>query len=72
MEKRRGRQKLSNTEQNLIRIKDILNTYEERMEPLKEESEKAKKFLNLSEELKRKEVNVMIYSIDKIEKDLKI
>lgn len=42
------------------------------MEPLKEESEKAKKFLNLSEELKRKEVNVMIYSIDKIEKDLKI
>lgn len=44
MEKRRGRQKLSNTEQNLIRIKDILNTYEERMEPLKEESEKAKSF----------------------------
>ncbi|APH16466.1 chromosome segregation protein SMC [Clostridium sporogenes] len=62
--------KLSNTEQNLIRIKDILNTYEERIEPLKEESEKAKKFLNLSEELKHKEVNIMIYSIDKIEKDL--
>ncbi|ENK1241927.1 chromosome segregation protein SMC [Clostridium botulinum] len=62
--------KLSNTEQNLIRIKDILNTYEERIEPLKVESEKAKKFLNLSEELKHKEVNIMIYSINKIEKDL--
>ncbi len=62
--------KLSNTEQNLVRIKDILNTYEERIEPLKEDSIKAKKFLELSEQLKNKEVNIMIYSIDKIEKDL--
>ncbi|EJO5348205.1 chromosome segregation protein SMC [Clostridium botulinum] len=62
--------KLSNTEQNLIRIKDILNTYEERIEPLKEDSEKAKRFLNLSEDLKQKEVNIMVYSIDKIQKDL--
>ncbi|AAK79717.1 chromosome segregation protein [Clostridium acetobutylicum] len=59
--------KLENTNQNLVRINDILRTYEERLEPLRIESEKAKRFVELSDELKTKEINTIIYSIDNID-----
>jgi chromosome segregation protein len=59
--------KLNNTEQNLIRIGDILQTYEERLEPLSLESEKAKAFLELSSQLNEKEVNLIIHSIEGIQ-----
>ncbi|ERI92883.1 segregation protein SMC [Clostridiales bacterium oral taxon 876 str. F0540] len=68
--KEEAEKKLYNTEQNLIRIKDIIKTYEDRIEPLKAESEKAKAFLNLSQDLKEKEINIIIYSLEEIkEKD---
>ncbi|NYC94404.1 chromosome segregation ATPase [Clostridium acetobutylicum] len=50
-----------------MRINDILRTYEERLEPLRIESEKAKRFVELSDELKTKEINTIIYSIDNID-----
>ncbi|WP_234121126.1 chromosome segregation protein SMC [Clostridium hydrogenum] len=62
--KEEAEKKLNNTEQNLTRIRDILGTYEERLEPLRIESEKAKKFVELSDELKLKEINIIIHSID--------
>ncbi|MCY6372385.1 chromosome segregation protein SMC [Clostridium ganghwense] len=62
--------KLENTEQNIQRINDIFSTYEERLEPLKNENEKAKQFLELSKLLKSKEVNLTIYNIDIIEKKI--
>lgn len=65
--KEEAEKKLNNTEQNLIRITDILQTYEERLEPLKLESEKAKAFLELSGELKEKEVNLIVHSIDNVQ-----
>lgn len=65
--KEEAEKKLNNTEQNLVRINDILSTYEERLEPLRIENEKAKIFLDLSSELKEKEVNLIIHSIDKID-----
>ena len=48
--------KLKNTEENLIRINDIIFTYEERLGPLEEEKNKALKYLEISNELKHKEV----------------
>lgn len=57
--------KLEITEQNIVRLSDIINTYEERLEPLRIESEKAKNFIKLSEELKTKEINIIVYSIEK-------
>lgn len=63
--KEESEKKLENTDQNILRIDDIIDTYKERLKPLKEESEKAKKFLELSKELKEKEVNLIIQSIDK-------
>jgi chromosome segregation protein SMC, common bacterial type len=65
--KEEAEKKLQNTESNLIRIDDILGTYEERIEPLRIENEKAKKFIKLSEELKNKEVNVIVHSIENVQ-----
>ena len=65
MRKEESERKLQNTEQNLIRIEDILSTYEERLEPLREESNKAKKFLELSDVLKKSEINIIIDFIEK-------
>ncbi|MEW9094002.1 MAG: chromosome segregation protein SMC [Clostridiaceae bacterium] len=68
--KEEGEKKLENTEVNLTRIKDILSTYEERLEPLKIESEKAKTFLTLSNELKCKEINIIMHSLDTVTKEI--
>lgn len=65
--KEEAEKRLNNTEQNLIRICDILKTYEDRLEPLRIESEKAKAFLELSEDLKSKEVNIIVHSIDNLQ-----
>lgn len=65
--KEEAEKKLNNTEQNLIRIGDILQTYEERLEPLRIESEKAKAFLELSSSLKEKEVNLILHSLDNLQ-----
>ncbi|WP_297631443.1 chromosome segregation protein SMC [uncultured Clostridium sp.] len=63
--------KLSNTEDNLVRIRDIISTYEERIEPLKNEREKALKFRDLSKELKGKEVSLIVHSIKDIDLELR-
>lgn len=65
--KEEAEKRLENTESNLIRINDILGTYEERIEPLRIENEKAKKFIKMSEELKNKEVNIIIHSIENVQ-----
>ena len=50
--KEEAERRLANTENNLVRIRDIIHTYEERIEPLKEEREKALKYKTLADELK--------------------
>ncbi|AKN29440.1 chromosome segregation protein SMC [Clostridium carboxidivorans P7] len=62
-----AQKKLENTESNLVRIDDILETYSERLEPLRIENEKAKEFIKLSEELKIKEINIAAHSIEKVQ-----
>lgn len=63
--------KLNNTNQNLIRIEDILGELESRIEPLRKQSEKAKTFLTLSEELKELELNIFIREIEDVKLKLK-
>ncbi len=48
---------------NLLRINDILSEIEQNIEPLKAQSEKAKLFLNLHQELKEIEVGLFAYNI---------
>ena len=62
--KAESEKKLEHTKLNLLRINDILSEIESNIEPLKLQSEKAKKFLNLREELKSIEVGLFLYNID--------
>ncbi len=56
--------KLEQTKLNLLRINDIICEIEQKIEPLKEQSEKAKKYLNLKEELKNIEIGLFICNIN--------
>ncbi|CDI49338.1 chromosome segregation protein SMC [Clostridium tetani] len=64
--KEEAERKLEKTEENIIRIQDITSTYMERLGPLEKESKKAKEFLNLSNNLKEKEINIILYSIEEL------
>jgi len=62
--------KLESTKQNLLRINDIINELENQLEPLKQQSDTAKKYLALRESLKELEVNVFIENISKYKEKL--
>ena len=62
--------KLEQTKLNLLRINDIIIEIEGNLEPLQLQSDKAKKYLNLKEELKNIEIGLFLYNIDKYKKDL--
>ena len=62
--------KLLQADENLLRIKDILVNLEERVEPLRIQSEKAKKYLDLREVLKGLDINIAIRNIDKHRQNL--
>ena len=62
--------KLEQTKLNLLRINDILTEIEGNLEPLEQQSDKAKKYLNLREELKNIEVGLFIYNIEKYKTNL--
>ena len=58
--------KLAHTEENLLRIADKVSELELQLEPLKLQSEKAKQYLELKDELKGVEVAVWLDTLDKL------
>ena len=68
--KAEAEKKLEHTKLNLLRINDILAEIEANIEPLKAQSEKAKKFLSLREELKTIEIGLFIYNINSYKEKL--
>ena len=62
--KNEAERKLSHTEDNLVRVRDILGELTERVEPLRKQSEKAIKYLDLREELKGIEVSALLEITD--------
>ena len=68
--KEEAEKRLDNTDNNLVRIRDIIATYEERLEPLRVEKEKALKYKDLAEQLNVKEVSVLVNYIDKVSVDI--
>jgi len=71
--------KLEKERASLERVEDIINEIEQGLDSLLEQSEKAKKFLKLAEELKLVQINIFISEvdsaqdrIDKIDENLKI
>ena len=58
--------KLAHTEENLLRIGDKVSELELQLEPLRQQSEKAKKYLELKEELQGVEIAVWLETLDKL------
>ena len=68
--KEESEKKLERTKLNLLRINDILTEIEANIEPLKAQSEKAKQYLTLREELKNIEIGLFLHNIEKYKKEL--
>ena len=69
--KNESERNLKNTKENLARINDIYVEIENQIKPLYNQQVKARKYLDLSEQLKKIEVNNYIREIQKIENQLK-
>lgn len=63
--KEEAERKLAHTSDNVTRVNDIITEIEGQIGPLKQQSEKAKKFLNLRDKLKVLEVNVALKNVVK-------
>lgn len=68
--KEEAEKKLEKTKENLVRIDDIINELENQVEPLQIQSEKAKEFLLLSDNLKDLEVNLFLREIDRLKEEV--
>ena len=64
--------KLDKTHQNIERINDIINELENRIEPLKKQSEEAKAYLEYKDNFEKYEVALMVYDIDNIKNLLEL
>ena len=66
IKKQEAEKKLEMTSQNLLRINDIILELESQLEPLKEQADKAKRYLSLRDDLKELEVSVYVENISKL------
>ena len=61
--------KLENERSNLVRVNDILSELEKQVGPLKQQSEKAREYLNYKTDLKKYDVNAFLLETDRIRKE---
>ena len=64
--KEESERKLAKTEENLLRINDKIDELELQVEPLRKQSETAKKYLVLRDELRVREISVWMATLDKL------
>ncbi len=69
--KNEAEKKLLQTEDNLLRIKDLITELESQVGPLETQSKKARKYLDLRQMLKGLDINISIRNIDKQKEALK-
>ena len=63
--------RIAHTQENLYRVEDILHELEERVEPLKQQSEAAREYLQLRDELKILDLNVFLVRTERYEERIK-
>lgn len=68
--KAEAERKLDAAQNNILRLRDIVSELENRVEPLKIQSEKAEKFLDYSETKKSLEITVWVRQLDDLKKKL--
>lgn len=64
--KEESERKLERTEENLVRINDKIAELELQVEPLRDQAEKAKKYLVLRDELRALEISVWLSNLDEL------
>ncbi len=64
--KEEAERKLERTDENLVRINDKIEELELRVEPLRTQAEKAKKFLVLRDELRGLEISVWLENLERV------
>ncbi len=64
--KEESERKLEKTEENLLRINDKIDELELQVEPLRRQSETARKYLVLRDELRVREISVWMATLDKL------
>lgn len=69
--KQEAEKKLDSAEENLLRLKDIYQELEDRVIPLREQSEKARQFLELAERRKALEISSWLYTLEQSNLKLK-
>ena len=68
--KEEAERRLSQSEENLVRLRDILAELEGRVEPLHQQAEKAKEFLKLAQEKKTLEISLWMGTLETQKKRL--
>ncbi len=58
--------KLADTEQNLMRISDIISELSAQVGPLQEQAATAEEFLNFKEELSKLEINLYVHQLEEV------
>lgn len=71
MRREESQKKLAHTEQNLIRLNDIMQEIEKQKGPLERQAKKAQTFLKLRDELKSSDLALLYYDIDRKEEESK-
>ncbi|MFZ5966349.1 MAG: chromosome segregation protein SMC [Bacillota bacterium] len=64
--KTEAEKKLENTNHNLTRVDDIVDELETRIGPLEKQSEKAKRYIKIREELKLLEINLIVHELESL------
>jgi len=68
--KEEAERKLAGTEENLMRVRDIISELEGQVGPLREQAQKAREFIELSGELKTLEVSLWLDTLDRLKTNL--
>lgn len=66
-----AQKKLNQAEENLVRLRDILAELESRVGPLKEQAEKAEKFIVLAGEKKELEIGLWLYTLENYKTEIR-
>ena len=67
--KKESQKKLDETEQNLLRIQDLISELAGQIEPLENQAAKARKYKQLAEALKEINIQTYVYDIEKTHQD---
>ncbi len=70
VKKNESERKLDNTEQNLVRLRDIFAEVESRVGPLEREASKARRGIALLEEKKRADISLWLYDTERLSRDI--